>query len=208
MKSMTSSTAFSPINTRFDLSLPDWAINALNGLPTHLFTLEERMAAVIDFSRRNFIEGTGGPFAAGVFERDSGKMVVIGVNRVVSSNCSSAHAEVMALSLAQRQLGTYDLGGPGLPAHQLVVNWRPCVMCYGAALWSGVRSLVIAGSGPELEEITGFDEGPIHPEWRREMEGRGIEVVDDVLRDDALAAYREFAAANRLVYNARSGGEQ
>ncbi|HMT20961.1 MAG TPA: nucleoside deaminase, partial [Promineifilum sp.] len=68
---------FSPQNTRFDLSLPNWAISALNELPSHLPTLEDRMAAVIDFSRRNFIEGTGGPFAAGVFERDRGKLIVI-----------------------------------------------------------------------------------------------------------------------------------
>lgn len=204
---MTSDNAFSSTNTHFGLTLPDWAIEALNRLPGHMPTLEARMAAVIKFARLNVRHNTGGPFAAGVFERDSGKLVVIGVNRVVPSNCSSAHAEVMALSLAQRILGAYDLGGPGLPAHQLVVNWRPCVMCYGAALWSGVRSLVIAGSGPELEEITGFDEGPIHPDWRREMESRGIEVIEDVLREDALAAYREFAAAGSLVYNARAGGE-
>ncbi len=196
---------FSLQNTRFDLSLPNWAISALNELPSHLPTLEERMAAVIDFSRRNFIEGTGGPFAAGVFERDSGKLVVIGVNRVVWSNCSSAHAEIMALSLAQRILGTFDLGGPGLPAHQLVVNWRPCAMCYGAVPWSGVRSLVVAGDGPELEAITGFDEGPVHPDWRRQLEQRGIEVVIDVLRDDAIAAYHEFASGGQLVYNGRLG---
>src|SRR5690606_5279367 len=111
----------------------------------------------------------------------SGKPVVIGVNRVVPSNCSSAHAEVMTLSLAQKILGTSDLGGAGLPAYQLVVNWRPCVMCYGAVLWSGVRSLVIAGSGPELEEITGFDEGPIHPQWDDELAKRGIDLVQNVL---------------------------
>lgn len=198
-------TDFSPESTHFDLSLPEWAVAALNDMPSHLPTLEERMAAVIDFSRRNFVNETGGPFAAGVFERDSGKLLVIGVNRVVPSNCSSAHAEIMALSLAQRLLGTFDLGGPGLPAHQLVVNWRPCAMCYGAVLWSGVRSLVIAGHGPELEEITGFDEGPIHPDWRRELGRRGIEVVSDILRDEALAAYRDFAAAKQLVYNGRLG---
>lgn len=198
-------TDFSPSNTHFDLSLPEWAVAALNDMPSHLPSLEERMAAVIDFSRRNFINETGGPFAAGVFERDSGKLLVIGVNRVVPSNCSSAHAEIMAFSLAQRLLGTFDLGGPGLPAHQLVVNWRPCAMCYGAVLWSGVRSLVIAGHGPELEEITGFDEGPIHPDWRRELGRRGIEVVSDILRDEALAAYRDFAAAKQLVYNGRLG---
>lgn len=196
---------FSPQNTCFDLSLPDWAVATLNQLPSHLPTLEARMAAVIDFSRRNFREGTGGPFAAGVFERDSGRLVVIGVNRVVPSNCSSAHAEIMALSLAQRILATFDLGGPGLPAHQLVVNWRPCAMCYGAVPWSGVRSLVVAGDGPELEEITGFDEGPVHPDWRRELERRGIEVTTDVLRDEAIAVWREFAAGEQLVYNGRLG---
>lgn len=188
------------------LELPGWATEAMDALPSHLPTLEARMAAVIEFSRLNFVNQTGGPFAAGVFERDSGRLVVIGVNRVVAHNCSSAHAEIMALSLAQARLGTYDLGGPDMPAHQLVVNWRPCAMCYGAVPWSGVRSLVVAGDGPELEQITGFDEGPVHPDWRRELEKRGIEVVQDVLREEALAVYREFATSRQLVYNARLGG--
>ena len=111
----------------------------------------------------------------------------------------------MAISLAQQLLGVYDLGGPGLPAHQLVVNWRPCAMCYGAVLWSGVRSLVIAGDGPELEAITGFDEGPVHPDWRGELAKRGIELVEDVLRAAALADYRAYAASRQFVYNARLG---
>ena len=190
---------------RFTLDLPPWAVTELNASPTHMATLEERMAAVLRFARLNFEHETGGPFAAGVFERDSGRLVVIGVNRVLASHCSSAHAEVMAISLAQQLLGVYDLGGPGLPAHQLVVNWRPCAMCYGAVLWSGVRSLVIAGDGPELEAITGFDEGPVHPDWRGELAKRGIELVEDVLRTAALADYRAYAASRQFVYNARLG---
>jgi tRNA(Arg) A34 adenosine deaminase TadA len=132
---------------------------------------------------------------------------VIGVNRVVPLTCSSAHAEVMAISLAQHKLEVYDLGGVGLPAHQIVVNWRPCAMCFGAVLWSGVRSLVIAGDGPELEEITGFDEGPIHPQWRKELQKRGVSLNEDVLRQDAIAAFQEYAASNPFVYNARLGWE-
>jgi tRNA(Arg) A34 adenosine deaminase TadA len=190
----------------FTLSLPDWAVEEHKHLPLVMPTLEERMAHVIRFSRLNFERGTGGPFAAGVFERDTGKLVAIGVNRVVPLNCSSAHAEVMTLSLAQHMLGTHDLGGPGMPAYQLVVNWRPCAMCYGAVLWSGVRSLVIAGSGPELEEVTGFDEGPIHPEWEKELEKRGVELVNNLLKDEAMAVYRDFAASGALVYNGRRGG--
>jgi tRNA(Arg) A34 adenosine deaminase TadA len=189
----------------FTLSLPDWAVDENKRLPEYLPTLEERMAAVIRFSRLNFERGTGGPFAAGVFERDTGKPIVIGVNRVMASNCSSAHAEVMTLSLAQKMLGTWDLGGAGMPAYQLVVNWLPCAMCFGATLWSGVRSLVIAGSGPDLEQITGFDEGPIHPQWDAELAKRGIELVNNVLREEALQAYRDFAAGGSFVYNARQG---
>lgn len=187
------------------LTLPDWTQVELATLPPFLPALEERMAAVIRFSRLNFERQTGGPFAAGVFERDSGRPVVIGVNRVVPMNCSSAHAEVMAISVAQQLLGTFDLGGPGLPAHQLVVNWRPCAMCYGAVIWSGVRSLVMAGSGPELEEITGFDEGPVPADWAGELRRRGIEVVDGVLRDEACEVFRAFRASGNLVYNARQG---
>jgi tRNA(Arg) A34 adenosine deaminase TadA len=196
---------FTAESTRFALSLPDWAVASLNELPTHLPAPEARMAAVIEFVRRNVREQTGGPFAAGIFERDSGRLVVIGVNRVVADTCSSAHAEVMAVSLAQRMLGTYDLGAPGLPAHEMVNNWRPCAMCIGAVVWSGVRSLVVAGDGPELEAITGFDEGPAHPDWRGELERRGIAVTGDVLREASLGAFREFAASRSLVYNARRG---
>lgn len=196
---------FTRTDLTFSLDMPAWAEDALNELPSHLPTMEERMAAVIDFSRRNFQHKTGGPFAAGVFERDSGKVVVIGVNRVMPHNCSSAHAEIMALSLAQKMLGVYDLGADGLPAHELVVNWRPCAMCLGAVLWSGVRSLTIAGAGPELEEITGFDEGPVADNWREELHQRGITLNEDILRDEAIAAYKEFAAAENFVYNARLG---
>lgn len=190
---------------QFTLALPEWAVAELRRMPEIFPTVEARMAEVIRFSRLNYENGTGGPFAAGVFERDTGRLVVIGVNRVVPSNCSSAHAEVMTLSLAQQILGTYDLGGAGMPAYQLVVNWLPCAMCFGATCWSGIRSLVIAGSGPELEQITGFDEGPIHPEWERELAKRGITLTNNVLREEALAVYRDFAASGSLVYNARQG---
>lgn len=202
---MNAAKTFTSSNTGFTLGLPDWAVDELNELPGYFSTREDRMAAVIQFSRMNFQRRTGGPFAAGVFERDTGRLIVIGVNRVVPFNCSSAHAEVIAISLAQKHLGVYDLGAAGLPVHQIVVNWRPCAMCFGAVLWSGVRSLVIAGDGPELEEITGFDEGPVHPEWRSELERRGIELVEDVLREEAIEVYKEFSASREFVYNARLG---
>ena len=188
---------------RFLLDLPDWAPDELQQLPQFLPDLEARMEAVLRFARLNTENQTGGPFAAGVFERDSGRLMSIGVNRVIPLNCSSAHAEVMALSLAQQRLGVYDLGGPGLPAHQLVVNWSPCAMCFGAVLWSGIRSLVIAGADAEMMAITGFDEGPMPDKWREELAKRGIELIEGVLREEALVDFRTFTASNPVVYNGR-----
>lgn len=187
------------------LSTPDWFRERTALLPERIADPAARMRLVLKFARINVEEDTGGPFAAGVFERDTGRIVALGVNRVVATGCSSAHAEVMALSLAQQRLATYDLGGAGLPEHELMVNWRPCAMCYGALLWSGVRHLTIAGSGPELEELTGFDEGPIHPDWKTELAARGITVDEGLLRDEALDLFAWFRDSGRVVYNARQG---
>jgi tRNA(Arg) A34 adenosine deaminase TadA len=191
---------------RFDLSLPDWAAAELEAQAARRFaTIEERMRLVIGLARTNFERDTGGPLAAAVFDDQAGTLVAVGVNRVVPMRCSSAHAEVMALSLAQQAVGTHDLGGAGQPPHQLVVNWCPCAMCCGAVVWSGVRTLVTAGSGPELEEITGFDEGPIHPDWSGELGRRGVRVIDSVLRDETREMFQAFASSGRAVYNARQG---
>ena len=193
----------------FTISLPAWIDDELADVPAVLPTREDRMALVHRLAARNFREGNGGPFAAVVVDTESGDLVSVGVNVVLSTGISSGHAEVTALGLAQTRTGSWDLGAEGQPARELVVNWRPCAQCYGATLWSGVRTLVVAGSGPELEEITGFDEGPVRDDWAEAFAARGIEVVTDVLREEALAVYRDYArfvaTEGALVYNARAG---
>lgn len=198
-------TTLPPFTHGFELTLPEWTRDLLTTSPELFRTSEDRMRLTLHAARENFQRDTGGPFAAAVFEEQSGRLVSLGVNRVVPQSCSSAHAEVMALSLAQRRLGTFDLGAKGLPSHQLVVNWRPCAMCFGAIPWSGVRSLVIAGGGPAIERLTGFDEGPIHPEWAAELERRGIHVTEGVLESDSWRLFEDFAKSGRLVYNGRQG---
>lgn len=190
---------------QINLTMPEWWRDEMAKVPAVIPDTEDRMRHVIRFSRINIEQNTGGPFAAGVFERDSGKLVTIGVNRVVPLGMSSAHAEVMALTLAQKKLDTFDLGGDGQPAHQLVVNWRTCAMCYGAAIWSGIRELVIAGSDESLEQITGFDEGPLPDNWSGELEKRGIHVIDNVLRNDAIKVFEQFRDSGAIVYNGRLG---
>lgn len=198
---------FPPLATSFTIELPEWVRDELADVPDVIPDRDERMALVNRLADRNWREGNGGPFAALVAETDTGRIVSVGVNVVLSSGISASHAEVTALGLAQAGLGAWDLGGEGLPDHELMVNWRPCVQCYGAAMWSGIRTLVLAGSGPECEALTTFDEGPMIPDWVEAFESRGIRVIQGLRRDEAVDAFRAYREAvdngGVTVYNAR-----
>ena len=197
------------LQSTFTISLPGWIQDELAEVPEIIPSRDERMALVNRLADRNWREGNGGPFAALIAETQTGRIVAVGVNVVLASNISLGHAEVTAIGMAQARLGSWDLGGDGQPEHELLVNWRPCVQCYGAAMWSGIRTLVIAGSGPECEDLTTFDEGPMIGDWAGAFEARGIRVIQDLRRDEAVdvfRAYRDAVDAGRVtVYNARSG---
>ncbi|RXZ47196.1 nucleoside deaminase [Agromyces binzhouensis] len=192
----------------FSASLPEWLVDDLPRLAAEPLPDDaSRMALAIELADRNWRAGSGGPFAALVVDAASGELVSAGVNLVLSNGLSSLHAEVTALSLAQRRLGRWDLGAGGAEL-ELVVNWAPCVMCYGAAMWSGVRRLVIAGDGEECERLTGFDEGPMPSDWKGEFERRGIRVHSGVRRGEAIEVFRAFGASDAVVYNARGATER
>ncbi len=188
--------------TSYAAELPAWLVDDLDNLPKTLTTDDERMQLVNDLADRNWQAGNGGPFAAIVVDDRTGELVSVGVNVVLSSGLTASHAEVTALSLAQTALGRWDLGADDADL-ALIVNWRPCVQCYGATMWSGVHSLVIAGEGAVVEELTGFDEGPMVDDWADQFEKRGIRVSVGTGYDDAIAVFRKYGDSDSIVYNAR-----
>jgi tRNA(Arg) A34 adenosine deaminase TadA len=192
----------------FGGELPLWVDEELEAARPGLGTDEGRMRLLNRLAERNVAEGSGGPFSALTVHRGTGEVVAAGVNLVLASGLSSLHAEVVTISVTQARLGTWDLGSLEDPL-ELWVNWRPCAMCYGATLWSGVRGLVVAGDGPELEAHTGFDEGPMREDWAAQLEARGIAVRIGVLREEAVAVFERYGATpDKTVYNARTtGGE-
>ncbi|MCM3883876.1 nucleoside deaminase [Frankia sp. R82] len=186
-----------------DIVLPPWVDDEVRAAGTVLPDVEDRMRLALRLAARNHLEGSGGPFAAVVADPTTGQIHAAGVNLVLATGLSTMHAEVTALSFAQTRLGSWDLSAAGRPI-ELVVNWRPCVMCYGAVMWSGVQALTIAGEGNEVETLTGFDEGPMRDDWAQQFEHRGITVRTDILRDEALAVFAEYGNRNDVVvYNAR-----
>lgn len=161
------------------------------------------MELVLHLASLNIKHQTGGPFGAAVFDLDSGTLIAPGVNIVVPSHASIAHAEMVAVSMAQRTLQTHDLGPIGKNGTQLVTSVAPCAMCLGAVPWSGVRSLICGARGEDANAI-GFDEGSKPTDWVGELEARGIAVQNDLMRDAAAQVLNNYEASGGAIYNGRS----
>jgi tRNA(Arg) A34 adenosine deaminase TadA len=160
----------------------------------------EKMRLAITVSRENVERGTGGPFGAAIFERETGRLVAVGMNSVVRlSNCT-LHGEMVAFMMAQHAVGAFSLSLPGMPVHELFTSCEPCAMCLGATLWSGVRRIVCGASRDDASRLD-FEEGPVFPESYKYVEDRGIEIVRGLLRDEARAVLELYRARKGTIYN-------
>lgn len=181
-----------------EFSLPGWLPEFVAGWQGDLDTVEGRMDLAIALSRENVDRRHGGPFGAVVFDLERRRLLSVGVNLVTDSNLSLAHAEMVAVSLAQRAVGHWNLGANG--AVELATSCEPCAMCYGAVPWSGVKRLV-CGARKDDAETAGFDEGHKPDTWRKSLAGRGIEVICDVLRDEAAEVFEHYRKNSGVIYN-------
>ncbi|EGV28235.1 CMP/dCMP deaminase zinc-binding [Thiorhodococcus drewsii AZ1] len=182
------------------IDLPDWIPRFLASVTTPLADDRERMAWVLDLARENIRAGTGGPFGAALFAADSGRLIAVGVNRVVPAHCSIAHAEMVAIATAQQRLGHYDLR-QALPGGSILYSSaEPCAMCLGALPWSGIDRLVYAASDADVRAI-GFDEGDKPSDWISGYARRGIQVTAELLREEAADLLRGYAANGGEIYD-------
>lgn len=178
------------------LTLPSWIHEEVD--QARLYPdANSQIALAIDLSRRNVSHRSGGPFGAAVFNQ-AGRLIGVGVNRVVPSQCSAAHAEVLALATSQQRVQRYRLNEAG-ERITLATSAQPCSMCYGALIWAGIDELLIAARSDDVQTLAGFDEGPLPADWSGELEKRGIIVQRDLMRDHARDVLRDYGESG-VVY--------
>lgn len=194
----------SGVPSTFPFRLPNWAIGVARRQQTPIAAVSDRMKFVIQLALSNVTAQTGGPFGAAVFETKTGRLIAVGVNVVELTNCSLAHAEMVALANAHRTLGHFDLGAPEMPKFELITSCEPCAMCYGGIIWSGIRKVVCGARGADATAI-GFDEAPKPKNWVAVLERRGISVVQDARRSEAITVFRLYQQTGGRIYNARKG---
>ena len=184
------------------LTLPAWvheAVDASRAYPTD----DDKVGLAVALSRHNVEAASGGPFGAAVFGPDD-RVIAVGVNRVLPSRCSVAHAEMMAYMLAQQRtqrarLNRDDEDRPVGPV-TLATSAQPCCQCYGATIWAGIDRLLIGARAEDVMSLTPFDEGPLPADWVGELERRGIAVVRDLQRDAACDVLRAYGTGGGARY--------
>ena len=127
----------------------------------------------------------GGPFGAVVVRE--GTVLSQGWNQVASANDPTAHAEVMAIRAACRQLSDFRLSGCVLYA-----SCEPCPMCLAAAYWARIDRLIYAATRDDAASI-GFDDSRLYQELSEPPERRQIGVTQ-MLRAEAVAMMARWNA--------------
>ena len=116
-----------------------------------------------------------------------GRVVACAHNTVWATGDPTAHAEVNAIRLAARHLGTIDLSGC-----TLYTTCEPCPMCYSAAHWARV-SKVVFGARIEDAQAAGFNELVICAERMRSFSGDGLDLVADFMAEECRQVFRRWA---------------
>lgn len=124
--------------------------------------------------------GKGGPFGAVVVK--DGLVVGRGRNQVTSVNDPTAHAEIMAIRDACRNLGTFNLSGC-----EIYSSCEPCPMCLSAIYWARLDRLFFAATRADAADA-GFDDELLYSEISKDWKTRRLP-AEQGLRREAQAAF-------------------
>ncbi len=125
----------------------------------------EIMQRAIDLAAESVRKG-GGPFGAVVVK--DGKVIAESANSVTPDNDPTAHAEVNAIRLACKKLGTFMLDGC-----EIYASCEPCPMCLGAIYWAHITKIYYAGNRADAAKA-GFDDDFIYREININPEKRSV----------------------------------
>ena len=116
--------------------------------------MNKYMKIAKELSEDNLKTNAGGPFGACVVK--DGKIIGKGSNHVLSNNDPTAHAEVMAIRDACKNINSYDLNGC-----ELYTSCYPCPMCLSAIIWSNIKKVYYGNTKEDAANI-GFRDDYIY----------------------------------------------
>ena len=149
--------------------------------------MNEYMKIAKELSDDNLKTNVGGPFGACIVK--DGKIIGKGSNHVLANNDPTAHAEIMAIRDACKNIKSYDLSGA-----ELYTSCYPCPMCLSAIIWSNIKKVYYGNTKEDAEDI-GFRDDDIYDFIRNIKDDSGnrrvlkLECID---RDETIKTFKEY----------------
>lgn len=150
------------------------------------------MREAIRLSFETMRNNTGGPFGCVVVK--DGKIIARGVNKVVSMNDPTAHAEVVAIREACQALNDFQLTGC-----EIYTSCEPCPMCLSAIYWARPDKVYFGNTKEDAARIN-FDDAFIYKEIQADLSKRKIP-IEQLLHEEAIVAFNEWQKkTDKILY--------
>ena len=154
--------------------------------------MNQYMKVAKELAEDNLRTNVGGPFGACIVK--DGVIVGRGSNHVLENNDPTAHAEVMAIREACKNLHTYDLSGC-----ELYTSCYPCSMCLSAIIWSNIKKVYYGNTKEDAAKI-GFRDDDIY-RFIRNMENGGMLTLKSMDREETIETFEKFQKkADKKMY--------
>lgn len=150
------------------------------------------MLEAVSAALKGMDNNEGGPFGC-VIVKD-GKIVGRGNNKVTSNNDPTAHAEIIAIRDACKNLNSFQLEGC-----IIYTSCEPCPMCFGAIYWARPDKVFYGCNQQDAADID-FDDEFIYKEIELPYNKRSIP-FEQVARDIAIEPFQKWRTKeDKTVY--------
>ena len=144
--------------------------------------MDKYMEIASNLAKDNLKTNVGGPFGACIVKDN--EIIGRGSNHVLENNDPTAHAEIMAIRDACKNINSYDLSGC-----VLYTSCYPCPMCLSAIIWANIKKVYYGNTSEDAEKI-GFRDEYIY-EYIKNPEEKvlNLECID---REETMKVFNEF----------------
>ena len=156
---------------------------------------KDKMNKFMEIAKQNAEKGIanneGGPFGAIIIDK-SGNIISNGNNKVFKEKDPTAHAEIVAIREACKNLNTYDLS-----EYILYTSCEPCPMCLSAIIWSNIKTVYYGCTKKDAGKI-GFRDDMIY----EYLKGNNKELITlkEIDREECLKTFKKYQDENGIIY--------
>ncbi len=149
-----------------------------------------------ELSEDNLKTNVGGPFGACIVKE--GKIIGKGSNHVVKNNDPTAHAEIMAIRDACKNINSYDLS-----ECELYTSCYPCPMCLSAIIWANIKKVYYGNTKEDAANI-GFRDDFIYNyihNLANKINKDNVLELECMDRNETIVAFNKFKEKNdKIIY--------